>query len=239
MDRSGWSPGPAEAEAESRARLVFDRNPLPIVLLRSAELSVLDANRAYLQLLGLRRAQVIGRSLGELEAISDHADLGVEALECATDAAAVRHDLSIQRRGEPRRELQGTFTHAELAGTACRIGVYVDVTVQRQLEARLREAVQGLLQSAAQFSSAVVDQLGSLQNAADDAPARPLEQLTPRERQVLGRIGAGQSNLRIAEAMGLTPQTVRNYVTRIYRKIAVENRSEAVVWARERGMVEE
>jgi DNA-binding NarL/FixJ family response regulator len=61
--------------------------------------------------------------------------------------------------------------------------------------------------------------------------------LTPRDRQVLERVAQGKNNKQIAEELGLASQTVRNYITNIYSKIGVSSRSEAVVWARERGLV--
>jgi DNA-binding NarL/FixJ family response regulator len=55
--------------------------------------------------------------------------------------------------------------------------------------------------------------------------------LTERERQVLDMIAQGWDNLHIASVLCLAEQTVRNYVSRIYAKIAVSSRAEAVVWA--------
>jgi DNA-binding CsgD family transcriptional regulator len=52
---------------------------------------------------------------------------------------------------------------------------------------------------------------------------------------VLGCIGEGLDDTAIAERLGLSPNTVRNHVTRLYAKIGVNRRSAAVIWARERG----
>jgi DNA-binding NarL/FixJ family response regulator len=46
-------------------------------------------------------------------------------------------------------------------------------------------------------------------------------------------IAPGWDNARIADELGLSEQTVRNYVSRLYGKIGVQTRAEAVVWARE------
>jgi pimeloyl-ACP methyl ester carboxylesterase/DNA-binding CsgD family transcriptional regulator len=58
-------------------------------------------------------------------------------------------------------------------------------------------------------------------------------ELTPREREVLDLIGDGLSNDEIAEALFISPKTVRNHVSRIYRKLDVDSRARAVVIARE------
>jgi two-component system NarL family response regulator len=71
--------------------------------------------------------------------------------------------------------------------------------------------------------------------------ARPGDQigddLTPRERDVLGHLAAGLSNKHIAAELGLRPGTVRIHVSNILAKLHVENRTAAAVLARERGLV--
>lgn len=61
--------------------------------------------------------------------------------------------------------------------------------------------------------------------------------LTKREREVLGLVARGLNNDAIAREFGLTHQTARNYVSELYGKLGVNSRAEAVVWARERGLV--
>jgi pimeloyl-ACP methyl ester carboxylesterase/DNA-binding CsgD family transcriptional regulator len=61
-------------------------------------------------------------------------------------------------------------------------------------------------------------------------------ELTPREREVLDQIARGRDNAQIAAQLDLAEKTVRNYVTAIFDKIAVENRSQAIVAARVAGL---
>lgn len=58
---------------------------------------------------------------------------------------------------------------------------------------------------------------------------------TPRELELLAGIGRGWDNRRIASEFDLAEQTVRNYISRIYEKLGVRSRAEAVVWARQNG----
>jgi DNA-binding NarL/FixJ family response regulator len=60
--------------------------------------------------------------------------------------------------------------------------------------------------------------------------------LTPRERDVLELIARGLDNLQIAAHLGVSEKTVRNHITPIFDKLAVENRSQAIVKAREAGL---
>lgn len=64
----------------------------------------------------------------------------------------------------------------------------------------------------------------------------PLDELTPRERAVLEGIAEGLDNTEIATSLGLSEKTVRNHITRIFDKICVEHRYQAIVRAREAGL---
>ena len=60
--------------------------------------------------------------------------------------------------------------------------------------------------------------------------------LTPRERQVFDLIARGCDNLQIAAHLGMAEKTVRNHITSIFDKIAVESRAQAIVLARDTGL---
>ncbi|HZP70424.1 MAG TPA: alpha/beta fold hydrolase [Pseudolabrys sp.] len=66
--------------------------------------------------------------------------------------------------------------------------------------------------------------------------ALPLDQLTARERAVLEGIAGGLDNGEIAASLKLSEKTVRNHITRIFDKIGVEHRYQAIVRAREAGL---
>jgi len=59
--------------------------------------------------------------------------------------------------------------------------------------------------------------------------------LTPREAELLELIAQGLDNTQIAARLGLSEKTVRNHITSIFAKLGVENRSRAIVLAREAG----
>jgi len=64
----------------------------------------------------------------------------------------------------------------------------------------------------------------------------PLDGLTPRERAVLEGIAKGMDNSQIAASLGLAEKTVRNHITRVFDKIRVEHRYQAIVLARDAGL---
>ena len=59
-------------------------------------------------------------------------------------------------------------------------------------------------------------------------PTDAAELLTPRERQVLSLIVRGYSNAGIAEALVVEPKTVKNHINRIYSKLEISSRYEAI-----------
>jgi len=63
----------------------------------------------------------------------------------------------------------------------------------------------------------------------------PLEQLTPREKQVLAAIAMGKSNREIASDLFVTEFTVKKHVSQILSKLDVSDRTQAALLAVERG----
>jgi two-component system response regulator DesR len=67
-----------------------------------------------------------------------------------------------------------------------------------------------------------------------DQPAPPL---TEREREVLALIAAGSTNREIAERLYLSPHTVKEHTSALYRKLQARNRAEAVQRAQRIGLL--
>jgi DNA-binding NarL/FixJ family response regulator len=59
----------------------------------------------------------------------------------------------------------------------------------------------------------------------------PLQELTDREREILGLIGTGLTNREIGERIFLSEKTVKHYVTNILQKLQVRSRVEAALVA--------
>ncbi|MFC9129030.1 response regulator [Streptomyces sp. NPDC057099] len=66
---------------------------------------------------------------------------------------------------------------------------------------------------------------------------RDLAALTPRELEVLTFLGRGMSNAELAEELVLSEATVKTHVARIFAKLTLRDRSQAVVLAYETGLV--
>jgi DNA-binding NarL/FixJ family response regulator len=81
----------------------------------------------------------------------------------------------------------------------------------------------------------VIDRMAT-QPVAGLSGAR-LEQLTPREREVLELVGRGLSNREIAEAFVIEESTVKTHVKRILMKLGLRDRVQAVILAYETGVI--
>jgi DNA-binding NarL/FixJ family response regulator len=70
---------------------------------------------------------------------------------------------------------------------------------------------------------------------SDLAPTSAFAPLTDRELEILRKVSDGLTNAEIGYALGISAQTVKNHVTSILRKLAVNDRTQAVVTALRRG----
>ncbi len=90
------------------------------------------------------------------------------------------------------------------------------------------------------FGPKVLERCRSGRVAAEqqDRPVSRLEQLTPRETQILRLIGKGMSRVEIARTIHRSPKTVDNHRAAIMRKLAIHDRVELARYALREGLAE-
>jgi len=72
--------------------------------------------------------------------------------------------------------------------------------------------------------------------AAGRHSGQPADGLSPREREVLRLVAAGESNSQIARRLGLSTHTVERHVANLYRKISARGRADATAYALRNGL---
>ena len=68
---------------------------------------------------------------------------------------------------------------------------------------------------------------------ASSSPSDVTSILTPRERDILRLLAQGYTNQEIGEQLALSVGTVKNHLSVIFAKLAVRDRTQAALWARE------
>jgi len=64
---------------------------------------------------------------------------------------------------------------------------------------------------------------------------QPIEELTSREKDILKYIAKGQSNREIAATLFISEGTVKNYISSIYDKLGINERSKIIIYAMQNG----
>ncbi len=85
-------------------------------------------------------------------------------------------------------------------------------------------------------ASRVLDQFREL-SSIDMVAENVFSPLTPREIEILDSVAQGNSNKEIARILSISDQTVKNHITSILRKLAVNDRTQAVIYALKHGWI--
>ena len=107
----------------------------------------------------------------------------------------------------------------------------------RELIAGLKAVADGAAYLSPKVAQRVIAELSGGSMARAVAAKEQVEVLSPREREVLGLVGAGMSNAEIAQRLYLVEGTVKAYVSAILLRLAVKNRVQAAIVAYEAGLV--
>ncbi|MCA6125776.1 response regulator transcription factor [Bradyrhizobium sp. WSM 1704] len=106
----------------------------------------------------------------------------------------------------------------------------------------LISAIESVVADTSSFTRSIIDRLKGLRQISKQEattlpePSLDIDLLTQREREVLGLICEGHSDSEMSRKLNLSENTVRNHIASLYRKIGVNRRSAAIIWARERAI---
>lgn len=226
-------------QSERRFEKAFRLAPAPMTVSLLKDFRILDANEAFCSASGYSLEEIIGRSPAEIELWDNSATR--RRMEDEVRRSGGFRNLEVRLKAKEGHELDCLVSAetVEIQDQDCVLSVLQDITDRKHSEIELVAAIEAVMQDTTWFSRNVMDKLANLRapgprNGADRNPSA-LTALTKREHDVLGMICQGLDDEAIAQGLGVSRNTVRNHVARIYNKIDVHRRSDAVIWARERG----
>jgi DNA-binding CsgD family transcriptional regulator len=148
--------------------------------------------------------------------------------------------LPLARADQPSMDCFLAATELMIEGERTTLCVLQESDESKDLGHDLIAAVEAVMSDSSWFTRTIVEKFKAWRQAKQPAlPAlRPsdLDQLTHREREIMALICEGKSDADMSRSLGLSHNTVRNHVASLYRKIGVNRRSAAVIWARERAL---
>jgi len=146
-------------------------------------------------------------------------------------------------RGDPHRPLVLVLTTFDAdeyvydALSAGASGFLLKDAPPADLVQAVRVVAAGDALLAPRVTKRLLERFGSLRPAGG-AKAQRLADLTEREREILVLIGRGLSNAEIAAELFIAEQTVKTHVSRVFAKLGLRDRVQAVILAFDAGLVE-
>jgi DNA-binding NarL/FixJ family response regulator len=181
----------------------------------------------------------------DIEVVAEAAD-GLEAIERAASSApdVIVMDIRMPRLDgveatgrlrDHRVLILTTFDLDEYVIEALRAGasgfLLKDVPPQQLVDA-VRVIARGEAMLSPAITRRLLDHVGPrLDPAQPELPHARLEQLTPRELDVLRCLGRGLSNAEIAARLVVSEATVKSHVSHVLAKLALRDRAQAMVLA--------
>jgi PAS domain S-box-containing protein len=224
-------------QSEQRFAKSFRLSPVPAAICRLDGLKFVEVNEAFKTMTGYSDEEVMGRNASDLRLWSEKADQ--QQFERALKAAgSVRNaDLQLRAKDDTLFECLVSADTVTINDEQCVLFVMQDVTERKRSRDELIAAIETVMADTSWFSRTVVEKLAALrQSSRPRVMGGSLKDLTEREREILDLICQGQSDKEMSSTLKLSPNTVRNHVSSLYRKIGVNRRAAAIIWARERGV---
>jgi len=230
-----------ELLVEAARRAEDDGNRLAYIYAEGCR-ALLAANRGDLALASSLVADAesaVGHALSDSHFVGmfpalARARLGIEGADWSGARHAAGTAVELGRRGAGRVELAAALLTAAKANRIC-----PDLQDPGVDPGALVGEARGILRSCANPGPLVTTWLTGEQRAATARTRQEglIEPLTDRELTILRLLPAPRTLRELASDLFVTPNTLKTHLRAIYRKLGAESREEAVIRARERGLI--
>ena len=106
-----------------------------------------------------------------------------------------------------------------------------------EIAAAVRIVASGEALLAPTVTRAVIEEFARQQTTTQRTPPAAVAELTPREREVFDLLAHGLSNPEICDQLVISEATTKTHVARIFQKLGLRDRVQAVIYAYENGLV--
>ncbi|MEP7043935.1 MAG: PAS domain S-box protein [Dokdonella sp.] len=222
--------------SEERFVKAFRMTPVPTLVCDLQRFQVTDVNEAFTTATGYSAEEVLAQPIEDIgfvepERVRAHIST---ALKKAGSLQNVEY--RIRRKDGDVIDCLVSAETVQIQGTSCALMALLDITHRKRSEVELVSAIEAVMEDASWFSQTLIEKIANVRRGSAPDRGTELADLTPRERDVLGLICEGLADKEIAARLKVAPSTIRNHVAKVYSKLDVHSRSEAIVWARERAM---
>ena len=227
----------ALARSEERFAKAFRLSPIPTMVGTLEGYRFVDVNDAFVKTMGYRIEEVVGRSADDLRLWADaRVRQQFEAL-FAEHGSVRAFDAKFHAKAGAEIDCLVSAELVTISDQPCVLCAFQDITERKRSEGELVAAIEAAMSDTSWFSRGVIEKLAALRQLSGPVSSSVrLQDLTAREREILGLICRGARDAEIGTELRLSPHTVRNHVASLYRKLGINRRSDVVIWARERGL---
>lgn len=155
---------------------------------------------------------------------------------CMSAQESVDHARQIRQTIPQTRVILVTDSKSPLFLARARDAGVNEVIVGNLSRQRFLDAVTRAATGDESWLTATARRLAAVSTASHDNANLDVP-LTRRELDVLRAVTNGQTNHQIADALGISYETVKEHVRNLLQKIAVEDRTQAAIWAVRKGLI--
>ena len=180
------------------------------MLLSATDFAFVAVNESFVRLLGLAETDVVGRRMDEIDLwVKEDALLRFRSQAVQTGTVPASEECLRHKAGDMLDCLISGVSIV-VADQACLLCTILDITERKRSERDLVAAIDKVMADTSWFSSSLIEKLAELRSATrGEQHATELDSLTRREKEMLRFICQGRGDVRIAEALRLSQNTVR------------------------------